>query len=170
MPAVFLALLLLVELGGGYGGASASGEVVGATLMEVELVVEAPAGVTVVAHIILPGEQQQTVAMAERDPGVYGTFVEIQRANAVVVFEQIGAEPSSPATLLELGLDPAVLGMVPDATTTTVPEASDTSQWGWLALAAAAAALALLALWVLIGGEEAEEAEAQPTDAPEEPA
>lgn len=139
--------LLAVELGGGFGQAEARAQVVSPTLMQLELVVEAPAARSVVAHLLEPGGPDQTVAMAERSPGTYGAVVEARRADLVVVFEVVGGDLSEPVNLSRLGVDPAVLGRVPVAKTRPKDD-----RWLWLAVAAGAAALSLLAFWAL--GEE----------------
>lgn len=107
----------------------------------------------VVAHLIDPGNTQATVSLAAQGAGRWGGVATVERANLVVVFEAIrgsDSDVSEPATLLELGLDPTLLGLSP--TTTTPPEqglSQETVRWGWLGLALGAAALALLAFWAL---------------------
>lgn len=161
-----LTLVLIVlsstGLGGVFGEGRASGSEVSASRMEIELIVEAPAGGSVVAHLIEPGGDQRVVAMAEREPGVYGAVFEDRRIDFVVVFEAVGQGQSSPVTLTGLGLDRALLGMFdgPVSTPTSRPGLEEgVSRWGWLGLAAAAAALSMLAFWVLGGDEETSEEE-----------
>jgi len=147
-----LFLLAGVELGGIFGTAGVSGRALTAATIEIDLSVEAPAHATVVAHLIEPGGNQRTVALAERSPGVYGGIVEVPRIDFVVVFEAVGSVgvQSQPVRLTELGLDPALLGRSPTAPSTTQPGISaETRRWGWLGLGLGAAALAVLALWAL---------------------
>lgn len=160
-------VVAFLQLGGAYGAAAVEGEVTGTDSMEVELTVEAPPGATMVAHLIEPGGAQQTVAMAERGSGMYGAFADLQRVNYVVVFEAVGEPPSDPVTLLDLGLDPAVLGVLPGSSTTAPDPRQGGGGWGWLGLAAGAAALALLAVWTL-GGADGDPTEEAP-DASEQP-
>lgn len=153
-----LVLLASVELGGLFGTAAASGEAVTADAMELEITVQGPASASVVAHLVEPGGEQQTVAMAERSPGAFGAVVEVRRLDYVVVFEVVDqAAQSTPVRLTDLGVDPALVGSVPGTAPPTGNEglSNETRQWGWLGLALAASALALLAVWAL--GERAKE-------------
>jgi hypothetical protein len=62
-------------------------------------------------------------------------------------------------TLIELGVDPAVLTNLvantptvrPSVTTSASQDDDEETRWGWLALAAGAAGLALLAVWLWMG-------------------
>lgn len=150
---MILLSVAMFGLGGVFGEGSASGSEVSASAIEVELVVEAPAGGSVVAHLIEPGGRQRVVAMAEREPGIYGAVFEDRRVDFVVVFEAIGQGQSDPVKLTALGLDRALLGAVPGLSTTEAETGwgPEVSRWGWLGLAAAAAALSLLAFWVMGG-------------------
>lgn len=155
MRALLLALLATVELGGVFGQAGASGRALDGGLVEVALSVEAQPGSTLVAHLIEPGGSQRTVALAEVAEGRFEGFFETDPVDLVVVFEAVGvgSVQSQPVRLTELGLDPALLGVVPVSTTAAAGLTRETRQWGWLGLGLAAGALALLAVWVL-GGEE----------------
>lgn len=156
MRGTALFLIATFGLGGVFGEGSASGSDVSATTMEIELVVVAPPGGSVVAHVIEPGGRQRVVAMAERDPGIYGTVFEDRRIDFVVVFEAIGQGQSDPVALTALGLDRALLGVVQQPPTTPTTAAGfdpSVSGWGWLGLAAAAAALSLLAFWAMAGDD-----------------
>jgi hypothetical protein len=147
-----LLLLLSVDLGTGFGQASATGTELSAEAMEIEITVQVPGGGSVVAHLIEPGEGQQTVALAHRGGGLFGGLVETRRADLVVVFEIIGARQaiqSQPVNLTALGLDPAVLGVASPTTSPASAVSEDNQRWGWAALALATAALALLAYWAL---------------------
>lgn len=149
MHAVVLAVLLAtVELGGIFGMGSASGTELGPDLMQVELQVEAPAGGSVVAHLVEPGGPQQTVALREREDGRYGAFVELRRIDYVVVFEAVGEGSGSESgafRLTELGLDRTILGMspLPPPEPEPPPAEEERVDLGWLAVGAAAGALAL---------------------------
>ena len=146
-----LALLLVFQVttpdvGGGFTDASAQSTRLAPDRIEVTLTVSAASGAAVVAHLIEPGGEQLTVAMADDGDGRYqGTF-ETRPIDLVVVFEGIrsGRESaqSLPFRLTELGLPSDALV----SPTFPSPEADDTTQWAWLALGAGAAALALLAL------------------------
>lgn len=135
-----------VDVGGGFTDASARSTRLAPDRIEVTLTVSAEAGASVVAHLIEPGGEQLTVAMADDGDGRYQGTLETRPIDLVIVFERIrsGRESvqSLPFRLTELGLQPEVL------VSPTFPsdEADDTTQWAWLALGAGAAALALLAL------------------------
>lgn len=168
-----LALLLAVDLGAPFGAASASGEPTPAGTIEVELEVEAGGEGSVVAHIVDPGNEQQTVSLAERGGNRFGGFVELEPGDFVVVFEWLPADgpavQSRPVTLTELGLDPALFGGgaidEPRARGEDLPPT--TRRWGWATLALGAAALALLAVWAL--GDYAKRAgEGEPPASPTE--
>lgn len=151
---VLLGLLLAVELGGSFGAASATAQPTSAGQMEVEITVEAPAGRSVVVHVVVPGGEQQTVAMRERAPGVYGTVVEVPAVDAVAVYEIVGSgDLSTPARLTDLGVDPAVVGAPSSGSPPTTSEglSRETRQWGWLALALGSSSLALVAVWFFVG-------------------
>jgi len=145
------ALLLLFQVtafdvGGGFTDASARSTRLAPDRIEVTLSVSAAPGASVVAHLIEPGGEQLTVAMADDGDGRYqGTF-ETRPIDLVVVFEGIrsGRESaqSRPFRLTELGLPTDALV----SPTFPSPEEEEASQWAWLALGAGAAALALLAL------------------------
>lgn len=149
MHAVVLAVLLAaVQVGGIFGIGSASGTELGPDLMQVELQVEAPAGGSVVAHLVKPGGPQETVALREREDGRYGAFVELRRVDYVVVFEAVGEGPGSESAafrLTELGLDRTILGMapVPPPTSEPPPTPDRPIDLGWLAVGVGAGALAL---------------------------
>jgi hypothetical protein len=146
-------LMTAVVVGGVFGEASASGRQIGAATIEVDLTVEATAEVeAVVAHLIEPGAEQETVPLVDRGGGVFGIIVELRKADYVVVFETFAdgvSNQSQPLRLTEMGLDPALLGVLPFPTTTAPEYSSSTRMWGWAGLALAALALALLAWWAL---------------------
>lgn len=154
-----------VDIGGGFTDASARSTRLSPERIEVTLTVSAAAGASVVAHLIEPGGEQLTVALADDGDGRYeGTF-ETRPIDLVVVFEGIrsGRESaqSRPLRLTELGLPPESLV----SPTFPAPEEDDTSQWAWLALGAGAAALALLALAFLPKRRSASEDQSEPEPA-----
>jgi hypothetical protein len=149
---VIVAVLIFFQVGAFFGDPAVEGRETTAAMMEIDLSVSAPPGGSVVAHLIDPGGLQHTVALREREPGLYGGLVEVRRADLIVVFEAVdqGGAQSAPHRLTDIGLDRALLGALSVAPTTTAPEVSaSTRNWGWLALALGAASLALIALWAL---------------------
>jgi hypothetical protein len=159
MIRVAAAVLLAVELGAGFGSASATVETSNAESMVVDLRVEVEGSPdSVVAHLALPDEDTITIPMVIREEGLYGVTTEVKPANYVVVFEVIG-EPgaeSDPVTLGQLGVD------FSNQPGTTEPEetpiSASTRQWLWLGVALGAASLSALAFWVL-GGRDGREIE-----------
>lgn len=155
MPVLLAILLALVPAGGVFGEASASATVHAEGQISLSLTVEAPTGAVVVAHVMDPGDDQTTVSMGEQSSGVFTGLAVVENANLVVVFEALApngiSRLSDPSTLLQLGVDPAVLGYVDVDPTADVPEpplvsaADERLLWG--AGGAAAAALALVAFW-----------------------
>jgi hypothetical protein len=111
----------------------------------------------VVVHVVNPGETQETVSLTDRGGGIWGSVADLDLVNYVAVFEVLYAdgegEVSDPATLLELGLDPAILGMgevtVEGGDSGDRPLSPTTLRWGWGAVALVAVALALLAVWAM---------------------
>lgn len=148
-----LVLLLFVPAGDGFGGASATAEQIGPDRIRVELEVAIEGAGSVVAHLIEPGGQQETVSLADRGGGEFGAVLESRQIDLVVVFEVLGESPrqSDPLRLTQLGVDRATLGMV-DPLVEVAEEDHGTTQWGWLGLGMGAAALSLFAVWVLVGG------------------
>ncbi len=160
-----LPLLLAVQLGGGFGAASAT--VLASTeesitiSIEVEVEVSATA---VVAHLVAPGESQLILPMLQRSSGVFGITTDLRRIDYQVVFEAIGKPSvlSQPVSLTELGADLSVDRT--GVTTTPVPDeglSKETRRWGWLGLGLAAAALSALAFWVLGGRDKDKESPEQ---------
>lgn len=149
---LFLALILaVVEIGGGFGGASAGGTETTATTMEVDLSVtlSGSAG-PVLAHLVLPGDSQ-TVPLVERGGGTWEVLVELRRADWLVVFEDVATgELSDSVSLTQLGLDPALLGGPPAATSAGEPDGATTTTlaWGWLAAAVLAGGGAVALVFV----------------------
>lgn len=140
---LFLALLLaLVEIGGGFGGATVGGTATTDTTMEIDLSVTlAGSAGPVLVHLLLPDETQ-TVPLVDRGNGTWGVLVEVRRADWLVVFEDVAAgELSDSLSLTRLGLDPALLGGR-SATTPSLERDTATTPmtWGWLATAVLAGA------------------------------
>lgn len=165
-------LTLALTVGGVFGDASASGRQRTAATIEVDLRVEVGDADAVVAHLIEPGAGQTTVPLVRLDGGGYGIIIELRKADHLVVFEAIidgVSSQSQPFRLTELGLDPALIGVV-GITTTTAPEISaETRLWGWAGLGLAALALALLAWWALPDRTPPEEVADAQGELPEEP-
>lgn len=160
-----VALLLLTPAGDGFGEATASADRIGTDRIRVELEVVIEGTGSVVAHLIEPGGQQETVSLADRGGGEFGAVIESRQVDLVIVFEVLGDTPrqSDPLRLTDLGVDRATLGMVAPLVELGSDDGDDASQWGWLGLGLGAAALSLLAVWVLVGGRESD-AESEATD------
>lgn len=160
---VVLFLAVFLQVGPAPTDAVVSGAETSAVEMEIDMEVSAPAGGSVVAHLIEPGGAQQTVALRERSPGRYGGITAVRRIDYVVVFEALGVGDgqSSPARLTELGLDGALVAL-PVTATTAAEESSPATQWGWLGLGLGALSLAFLALWAL---PEREKRDDEPAEA-----
>jgi hypothetical protein len=156
-------VLLAVELGGGFGSASAN--VVSTTddSLRVELRVEVKTSVSsVVAHLALPGEPTLTLPMLERGGGEFGITTELRRADYTVVFEALGnpSLQSQPVSLTGLGADLGDAG-IESTPGTDEEEAGEDRRLLWLALALGAASLSALAFWVLGDRDEPDEDESQ---------
>jgi hypothetical protein len=164
-----IALLASVNLGGGFGNASAEVLSITDDSMEVEVRVEVQSSAdAVVVHFALAGEDPVTLPLVSRGEGVFGINTELKPANYQVLFETL-ADPSvqsQPVSLTELGAD---LGGAGEPVTTTTDEglSSVTQGWGWLAVAFGAASLALLAFWAL-GGKDKPTVEEQESTVPED--
>lgn len=151
-------VVLALELGTGFGAASA--ELISATGndMEVELRVEVgQSAEAVVAHLTFEEDKPIALPMVQREPGIFGVRTELRMVNYRVYFETIGSDStrSDPHSLMELGL------VFPGGPVATAPDddgadglSADTRGWGWLALALGAAALSALAFWALAGEDE----------------
>lgn len=160
-------MLFTVELADPFGEAAATGRQLSAQVIEVDLTVTVAGGGSVVAHLIDPGDEQRTVAMAARGGETFGTVFETGPSDLVVVFEVVGDEGSKLSerlSLTQLGLDPALVGQLPGGLAGTGEEtglSEPVRRWGWLGLALGTASLSLLAVWAL-GGR------ARPKDEPTE--
>lgn len=150
MTALLAVILAAVELGTAFGGAAAEGSELTAATMEVEIVVSlSDSDGPVIAHLGLPGEPATTRAMAMRGPGRWGTILELRRADWRVVFEDVATgDLSEEASLTDLGLDPALLGLLPGQEPEAPEPTAPSPPWGWLvaALVALVAAVALVRL------------------------
>ncbi len=151
-----VALLASVNLGGGFGNASA--EVISMTdeSMEIEVRVEVQnTADAVVVHFVLSDEDPVTLPLVSRGNGVFGITTELKPANYQVLFETLGdtSVQSQPVSLTDLGAD---IGDTGDQVTSTTDGgfSSATQGWGWLAMAFGAASLAALAFWALGGKDE----------------
>jgi hypothetical protein len=168
-------VLFAVEVGSGFGTASASAVTMTDQSMVVDIRVEVSTSAdSVVVHLALPDEETITLPMLERDDGVYGVTTEVKPANYIVMFEAIGdpGAESDQVSLADLGVE---LSSTSGTTTTTESEdlSAGTQQWLWLGIALGAASLSALAFWVLGGrdrDEETDEPEEGPHTDPSEPA
>lgn len=149
-------VLLAVELGAGFGAASAELVSTTSNAIQVDLRVEVTQSAeAVIAHLLAEGESPLALPLLQREPGIFGIRTEVEAINYRVVFELFGPEParSEPVSLMELGVEFSDDG--PESPTTTDPEElpEDVSRWLWLAIAFGAASLSALAFWAL-GGED----------------
>lgn len=149
-------VFLAVQVGAGFGAASAELISTTSNAMEIELRVEVrQSAESVVAHLAFPGVEPLTLPLLQRETGEYGIRTELMPFNYQVVFELVGgdAATSRQHSLAELGVE-LPTGSPIETTTTADPGLSgETRRWGWLGLALGAAALSALAFWVL-GGED----------------
>jgi len=163
-------VLFAVELGAGFGAATAT--VVSTTdesvVVEFHVEVEAPAD-SVVLHLALAGEDPIRVPMVERDDESYGVTTEVKAANYRVVFEALGdpGAQSSPVSLIELGAELAGGPEAPGDTTESEERSPGTQRWLWLGVALGAASLSALAFWVLGDRDEPDDVEVTDPDAHE---
>ncbi|CAN5873206.1 hypothetical protein BH23ACT4_BH23ACT4_10170 [soil metagenome] len=146
-------VLLAVELGAGFGAASA--ELVSTTpnAVQVDLRVEVTQSAeTVIAHLA-EGEAPLALPLLQREPGIFGIRTELKAINYRVVFELFGPDParSEPTSLVELGVVFPVGGPEIKNTTDSDELPEDVTRWLWLAIAFGAGSLSALAFWVLGG-------------------
>ena len=84
-------VLFVVEVGSGFGVASASAVSMTDESMIIEIRVEVETSAdSVVVHLALPDEDPITLPMLEREDGAYGVTTEVKPANYIVMFEAIG--------------------------------------------------------------------------------
>ena len=141
-----------VELGGVFGHAVASATSLSSDTIQLDLEVEADEDAALVAHLIEPGGTQETIPLSSRGTGVFGIRTEVRKTDYLVVFEVLEgslASQSQPFRLTDLGVDPALVGVLSVPTTDDEEFSDTTRQWGWAGLGLAAAALTLVALWAL---------------------
>ncbi len=146
---------IVAQIGTGFTGGSVEGTEIGNDMVRITVTVRAAPGGSVAMHLVDPGGEQITVAMAEQSSGLYRAVTEIDPVDYVVVFEAITSPSfqSEPQRLTDLGLDRALITpdqRFPAPPPTTLPE-DDPNRWGWLGLGLGAASLSLLAFWVLWG-------------------
>lgn len=149
--------LLAVELGAGFGTATATGVSTTEESMIVEIHVEVDSSPdSVVVHFALADEDTVTIPLVARDDGTYGVTTELKPADYGVVFEVLGdpGSQSEAVTLTELGVD-LDQGSFEATDATAVERSPGTQRWLWLGVALAAASLSALAFWVL-GGRDKE--------------
>jgi hypothetical protein len=158
-------ILAAVELGAGFGDASATVESLSDESMVVDMRVEVTVEAdVVVAHFALPDEDQITIPLLLREDGTYGVTTELKPADYQVVFEAVGdpGAQSEPVALSDLGADLGTSGGTDDEGTS-----KQTSQWLWLGVALGAASLSALAFWVLGARDDKDEDEDE-EDAPDQ--
>ena len=160
-----------VELGGVFGRAIASATSLTSDTIQLDLQVEANDEAAVVAHLIEPGGTQETIPLSSRGTGTFGISTEVRKTDYLVVFEAIEgalASQSQPLRLTDLGVDPALVGVLTVPSTEEEEFSDSTRQWGWAGLGLAAAALTLIALWAAPDrfrrAREAEMAERNPEE------
>lgn len=171
MTTTLAVLLAAIVLGGPFGEATVEGAERGAGIRIDFEVAVGGSPVAVVVHVVNPGDTQETVSLTDRGGGKWGSVADLDLINYVAVFEALYAdgasEVSDPVTLLDLGLDPAVLGMgevtVVEDDEPDRPLSPTTRRWGWGAVALVAVALALLAVWAM-GDRPRPEEPAEPLD------
>ena len=172
-PALALPADQGVDLGGVFGTAVARATSLSPDTIQLELEVEADEDAALVAHLIDPGGSQETIPLSSRGTGLFGIRTEVRKTDYLVVFEALEgslASQSQPFRLTDLGVDPALLGVLTLPTSDAEEISASTRQWGWAGLGLAATALTLVALWALPDrrrrSREAEEAVADPDDLP----
>jgi len=153
-------VVLALQVGAGFGAASAELISTTSNAMVVELRVEVlQSAESVVAHLVFPGETPLVIPLVQRGGAVFGIRTEVKPLNYQVVFESIGPEgaQSEQKSLTDLGLDLPVPQPVETTTTIKSVMSPATQRWGWLGLGLGAAALSALAFWVLGGREPDQE-------------
>jgi len=162
------ALLLAVVLGGDFGVATASGEpAVGNRILvtlEVEVLTSADA---VVAHLIQPGQDQETISLSGDESGIYRGAATVPKADIVVVFEAVrgpaNSSMSAPAFLTELGLDRALLGdlVIPIEESVPTESTADVGLPLTIAIVSGVLSLGLIVWWVWSGAGNRDEPDVQ---------
>ena len=153
-------LFAAVLLGGVFGSASATIEMIDGNLMVLSIEVEVSGATdTVIAHLTFDDDQPLILPLLDRGDGTFGLRTELEPKNYFVVFEAVGegTETSDPVSLAQMG---AEFGPRSGGTTTTMPEdelSNESRRALWLAVALGAGSLSLLAVWVLGSHDEDEE-------------
>ena len=160
-------VLAAVEIGAGFGDASATVVSTSEESMVIEIHVEVTNEAdVVVAHFALPDEDQITTPLLLREDGTYGVTTALKPADYQVVFEAIG-DPgalSEPVTLSDLGANVGALG----GTGGDADGSSQSNQWLWLGVALGAASLSALAFWVLGARDDEDDEQGEVQSSPEE--
>ena len=86
---------LAVPIGGVFGDGSATAVIASEGQISVDLRVEGPADSAVVAHLIDPGDNQETVTLGSQTDGIFTGSVVVENANLVVVFEALATNGAS---------------------------------------------------------------------------
>lgn len=164
MRALALILIASVELGGSFGGATATVTDLADSSMTVDIEVEVRATAqAVVAHLSFGDDPTLTLPLLDRGGGVFGLRTELDRKNYLVVFEAVGDPDavSQAVSLTDMGAELDVDGSEGSAEGDGDSSglSAQTRSLGWLALALAAASLSVLAFWVLGGRAESSGAE-----------
>ncbi len=159
--AVALLFLAAVQLGAGFGEASAEVDSLTEGSMVIDIQVEvAIASSAVVAHLTFDDDPPLTMPLLDRGGGVYGTRTELEPKNYFIVFEAVGSpgELSEPVSLSDLGanLDSPIVATTGRPADQDEGLTRETRRVGWLALALGAASLSALAFWALGGREDPE--------------
>lgn len=155
-------VMAAVVLGGVFGSATATVELIDQNIMMVEFEVEVVGSAeSVVAHLTFE-EERLVLPLLNRGEGIYGLRTELEPKNYVVVFEAVGENSgrSEPTTMAQMGAD---FSSDVTETTMTSPDdeglSQDSMRLLWLAVALGAASLSLLAFWVLGNRDDEEEAD-----------
>lgn len=152
------ALVAAVVLGGDFGVASATGEpaVGNRILVDLEVEVLTTADV-VVAHLIQPGQDQETISLSGGSDGIFRGAATVPKVDIVVVFEAVrgpgDSSLSTPATLTELGLDRVLLGDLtpPIEESVASPPGPSVGVPLLIAIVSGVLSLALIIWWVWSG-------------------
>ena len=156
MKIAALLLLAAVQVGSGFGSATAQVDELTETGITVDIEVEVRTSAqAVVAHLGFGDDPELTLPLLDRGGGAFGIRTELDRKDYIVVFEAIGDEValSEPVSLTDMGADLSTGGdSSPSGGGSDADGLSpETKRLGWLALGLAAASLSALAFWALGG-------------------
>lgn len=160
-----LIVLASIQLGGGFGEASAEVEELGSQSMIVDIEVQvAVSADAVVAHLSSGSAPSVAIPLLDRGGGLFGVRTELEPKNYQVVFEAVGSpgELSEPVSLVAMGANldqPAEPSDQVDGRAVDDGLSIETQRVGWLALALGAASLSALAFWVLADRDEGKSSE-----------